>query len=690
MLKTLVDLGFELSDAQIYVFIAKRGQQKALDICRDLKINKQQLYPCLKKLESKGIVTATFEHPAKFSAIPFEKVLDLFIKAKMEEARSIRESKNKILANWRSLQIGEPSETGGFTIIEGRNYIYSRIQQMIQEANSEVATISSAAGLIRADQFGIFDPDFAKTLSQNFKFRLLTESPQNVGTIKDLIVGIEKAGFSFEGRIPEIGLRLFPRMVMKDDKEVMFFITPRPDTLATEQDEVCLWTNCHSLVQAFKGIFDELWRNGSDIKKTFDEVEVGGSALKTKTISESAIVKKIYAEALNSARREVFMMTSSEDLLSLSEDKDLLRKWADQNVSIKIMAPIIGENLEAEQEMSNFCEVKHVPESLLRTTLIDGLHFFQFGNSPKENLEGSFGIENAFYTNDVDYVKKAQSSLEDVWKNSSAPSGNTLEAYLKPFQPELLNIPEKIDSQPNDMPDKPLAHSAMRKVGAFKIEDEKPLTEKDLLDKILHGKKYVVRNLTKDLTRTYGNDGQAVIHPPKFLNLPDIMIHAFHNDKQSSYGNEDYIIIYLWLPTPKGKMFVPVAVVGDIQKGEAGLRMVWAGTPAGRNVQIVKKDQLQVQLHGNSFFAGWTVPIPLLPSPSVLPPSAIMLEAFGKLKTGKINVSLPSGCKVTVEQNCFEAFVTFFHPASKYSGPGTDGIVNRELIMTTTPPTNVN
>jgi hypothetical protein len=30
--------------------------------------------------------------------------------------------------------------------------------------------------------------------------------------------------------------------------------------------------------------------------------------------------------------------------------------------------------------------------------------------------------------------------------------------------------------------------------------------------------------------------------------------------------------------------------------------------------------------------------------------------------------------------------VTFFHPASKYSGPGTDGRINRDVVTTIHPP----
>jgi sugar-specific transcriptional regulator TrmB len=62
---------------------------------------KQQLYPCLKSLQSKGIVTATRKRPAIFYALPFEKVLDLFIKANIEEAQQTKQNMEKLLSIWQ-------------------------------------------------------------------------------------------------------------------------------------------------------------------------------------------------------------------------------------------------------------------------------------------------------------------------------------------------------------------------------------------------------------------------------------------------------------------------------------------------------------------------------------------------------------------------------------------------------------
>jgi sugar-specific transcriptional regulator TrmB len=66
-------------------------------------MQKQQLYPSLKSLQSKGVVTATIERPAIFSALPFEKVLDLLIKADIEEVQRMIQNKEELLSSWRSM-----------------------------------------------------------------------------------------------------------------------------------------------------------------------------------------------------------------------------------------------------------------------------------------------------------------------------------------------------------------------------------------------------------------------------------------------------------------------------------------------------------------------------------------------------------------------------------------------------------
>jgi len=100
MVKMLESLGLKHLDAEVYVYLAQNDPQKARDIAEALEAYKRQLYRSLKSLQRKGMVSASQERPARFSAVSFDKVLDQFIKANREEAQRIEENKEKILAHW--------------------------------------------------------------------------------------------------------------------------------------------------------------------------------------------------------------------------------------------------------------------------------------------------------------------------------------------------------------------------------------------------------------------------------------------------------------------------------------------------------------------------------------------------------------------------------------------------------------
>ena len=248
VLKMLANLGFDPLDAKVYVYLAKKGMQKASEIRKATKLTKQQLYPSLKRLQSKGIVSSTIEHPARFSAMPFEKVLDLFIKAKIEETKRLRQSKAEILSNWQNLKI-EDGKSEKFTVIEGRSYIYSKIQQMIQETRDHVLTITTIPTLAQADQRDIFDASYNNPAKSKIKFRFLAElSEENIHIMKALLKETAKSTLDIEGRNPDLGLTLFPQMLVRDEEEALFFTKPRTETSIIEKDDEIGRASCRERV----------------------------------------------------------------------------------------------------------------------------------------------------------------------------------------------------------------------------------------------------------------------------------------------------------------------------------------------------------------------------------------------------------------------------------------------------------
>jgi sugar-specific transcriptional regulator TrmB len=103
IIKTLEGFGLKRIDAEVYVYLAKKGPLKTEEIATALKLSKQKVYHILKNLQNKGMVTASLQIPSLFSAIAFEKVLDMLVKADLEQAQAIKETKKELLSSWRSM-----------------------------------------------------------------------------------------------------------------------------------------------------------------------------------------------------------------------------------------------------------------------------------------------------------------------------------------------------------------------------------------------------------------------------------------------------------------------------------------------------------------------------------------------------------------------------------------------------------
>jgi hypothetical protein len=159
---------------------------------------------------------------------------------------------------------------------------------------------------------------------------------------------------------------------------------------------------------------------------------------------------------------------------------------------------------------------------------------------------------------------------------------------------------------------------------------------------------------------------------------------AYDIDEESTFGAENALVMCLEMKKISGlKSYIPVTVVGDNPKATNGWKKHLVGLPAKNNCHLFKRDELHIQTLGNTFFVGWTKPIPLLSNQKPLSPSALLLEATGKIQSRSFEVTLTGGLKQQHELNYSDALVTFIHQKTKYQGPSTDGTFVKDMYMET-------
>jgi len=634
--KILKNLELTDKEAEVYIFLSKHGILKCGEIAKGMKRHKAQIYRILKILQTKGLLESTLEAPTRFTAVPFETVIDLSIKAKRDEAAQMESTRQEILNYWKSIrQPGLEPPLGKFVVIEGNNKIYPKISQMIKETKSQLSTVATVSGLARADQFGIFDAIFTHPLRSKIQVRFLTDlSSQNLSAMKTVLKRIPENGFNLNGRTPDLGLQS-PRMVIRDEEEILFFITPRPDTPMTEQD-VCLWTDCKELVRSFSAVFEDFWQNSTDIHQKIAEIE--NSTSQGIFVSSTEETEKTYREILGSPKKQIIMLTTSQWLATLCEKTTLIDTWIKRGVSVKILAPITSENLNAAQQLSKYCEVRHVPSGYQQTIMIDKTHLFQF-NSPHEpkKLDAS---PQFLYTSDCARVKRIGLMLDSIWKGASTLSAVPMDTLSSPR-------PETGDP---------------KAVAAFAA-----------------GMKIFQTEIWEKAEKTRSTVGNVLIHPPSHLGIPAMRIHAYHYEKDSLFGEGNSLYINMQLKTPKGYNWVPVASVETNERAVIPTKALLLGTPAADNFIFVKPDELQVRKQGSTLFVGWTVNIPLPPTAHILPPACMLFEAYGQ--PSHVVRSSPLGNFISMyEADSVDAFVTFLDPSWRYSAPGTNGTICTNVV----------
>jgi len=262
MISDLKSLGLTERESEVYIALSKRKTMKAGDLSRQVSLHKAQVYRILDSLEEKGLVDSTLEVPARFTAVPLEKYLNLSIKARMEDARYLDRYKDEMLSRWRCIDSAVsdiPLER--FQIMAGRGNIYARILDMIDDAGIEVSILTSSEVAAQILETDVADAVFRRARrNKGVMFRFLTGlTGKGVPVIRGgLRESPLKQLLNVEVRHIVVETEFFSRFIIKDE-EAIIFMNSSDKSVVDKQEETALWTNSSSVTRILKMFFAELW-----------------------------------------------------------------------------------------------------------------------------------------------------------------------------------------------------------------------------------------------------------------------------------------------------------------------------------------------------------------------------------------------------------------------------------------------
>ncbi|MDX1533220.1 MAG: helix-turn-helix domain-containing protein [Nitrosopumilaceae archaeon] len=250
--KSLAKFNLTSNQSKVYIFLGKYGSKTAPEVCKALKIARTETYHLLSTLQSKGIVSATFEHPIKFSAIPIHKAMKTLVDSEKQRIKTLEKQETQLSKLWESIpEFAQKTsnEENKFQMLQGTNPINSKISEIIENTKDEICVLGS-------------EKDFMKFYHADFLTKLSEEKPG----FRILSGCTEKTEYVFEGIKKEQIRKLNDDandklcFIIKDDSEMLFF-TKNHDSSSNEI--MAMWTDSSSMIYSMKLLFDFMWSANS-------------------------------------------------------------------------------------------------------------------------------------------------------------------------------------------------------------------------------------------------------------------------------------------------------------------------------------------------------------------------------------------------------------------------------------------
>ncbi len=96
----LLKYGLTANQSKVFIYLGKYGAKTAPEVCKALKLPRTETYHLLSALQNKGIVSATFQHPIQFNAVPLNKAIWILVNSEKERVKSLEQLETGLSELW--------------------------------------------------------------------------------------------------------------------------------------------------------------------------------------------------------------------------------------------------------------------------------------------------------------------------------------------------------------------------------------------------------------------------------------------------------------------------------------------------------------------------------------------------------------------------------------------------------------
>lgn len=249
------DFGLTNNQCKVYIFLGKYGSKTAPEVCRALKLPRTETYHLLTTLQNKGIVSATFQHPIKFAALPLSNAIKSMVNSEKERIKKLEKQEEELAKIWETIPNyhNEPdvSKEDKFQMLQGENQIYGKINDMIINAKKDFQIIGSEKDFLK-----FYHANFLEPIDKSeIDLKILTSSSSRTLYVFDEIdrTNVKRLPSTTDGDIC---------FVIKDNEEVLFFMK---NSDSGKDGISAMWTNSNAMIYSKKLLFELLWSKSKSI-----------------------------------------------------------------------------------------------------------------------------------------------------------------------------------------------------------------------------------------------------------------------------------------------------------------------------------------------------------------------------------------------------------------------------------------
>ena len=247
--------GLTANQCKVYIFLGKYGSKTAPEVCRALKLPRTETYHLLTTLQNKGIVSATFQHPIKFSALPLTNAIKSMVNTEKERIKKLEKQEEEVTKLWNTIPNyhNEPdfAKEDKFQMLQGENQIYGKINDMIINTKSKFQIIGSEKDFLK-----FYHANFLEPLDKSdIELKILTNSSARTLYVFDEIdrTNVKKIPTTANGDLC---------FVVKDNEEILFFMK---NSDSGKENTTAMWTNSSAMIYSKELLFDLLWSKSKSI-----------------------------------------------------------------------------------------------------------------------------------------------------------------------------------------------------------------------------------------------------------------------------------------------------------------------------------------------------------------------------------------------------------------------------------------